>query len=38
MPKMTHPLSKQTLDVAANLVEIYESQGWRPKPAKPAVK
>jgi hypothetical protein len=28
MPKMTHPDSKQTLDVAADQVPMYESQGW----------
>jgi hypothetical protein len=29
MPKMRHPQSKQTIDVAPAQVAMYESQGWR---------
>lgn len=35
MPKMTHPDSKQSVDVSPDQVEMYESQGWtKPTPKK----
>lgn len=34
MPKMRHPQSKQTIDVAPAQVAMYESQGWRKVAAK----
>lgn len=33
MPKMKHPQSKQTIDVAPAQVPMYESQGWQVKAA-----
>lgn len=39
MPKMKHPRSTQTLDVAPSQVPMYESQGWYTvAPAKRAQK
>lgn len=35
MTKMTHPDSKQTLDVAPDMVALYESQGWETKTPPP---
>ncbi len=35
MPKMTHPDSKQTIQVTDEQAEMYESQGWnKPAPKK----
>lgn len=31
MPKMSHPQSKKTIDVAPAQVPMYESQGWQVK-------
>jgi hypothetical protein len=31
MPKMTHPESKQVIDVAPAQVDLYKSQGWQVK-------
>ena len=28
MPKLTHPESKQTIEVAKDMVPVYETQGW----------
>lgn len=37
MPKMTHPNSKQTIEVSPAQVAMYASQGWETKaPAKKA--
>jgi hypothetical protein len=35
--RLTHPDSKQEIEVAAEQVPLYSSQGWQTKPnAKPA--
>lgn len=33
MPRMTHPDSDTEIEVNADQVEMYESQGWETKPA-----
>lgn len=33
MPKMKHPASRKTIDVAPAQVPMYESQGWRTAPS-----
>lgn len=38
MPKMTHPDSKQTIDVSPEQVGLYTTQGWVEKQAPPAKK
>lgn len=39
MPRMTHPASKAEIDVRADMVPMYESQGWETAPtAKPPAK
>lgn len=32
--KLQHPDSKQTIDVPADRVAVYETQGWREAPAE----
>ena len=32
MPKLTHPETKQTIEVAKDMVAVYETQGWETAP------
>jgi hypothetical protein len=36
MPQMTHPDSKQTIEVSPAQVDVYLSQGWEKKAARKA--